>query len=166
MLWLKISDSSSRTVMSFCKTRVSGYWPSASAAGSTPSASAAKRSANWPKTCAWAVWRNASATKCPIDAAVVTKLKDRDEVFSQRTSIIFKSTQVVRMIDRKRNVLISVIAAALHVGVAANANDPESEYFNWDDAQDYAKAPTEKHLVSFLFNQLVKLNPELLPKKA
>jgi CreA protein len=42
----------------------------------------------------------------PIDAAVVTKLKDRDEVFSQRTSIIFKSTQVVRMIDRKRNVLI------------------------------------------------------------
>jgi CreA protein len=42
----------------------------------------------------------------PIDAAAITKLKDRDEVFSQRTSIIFKSTQVVRMIDRKRNVLI------------------------------------------------------------
>jgi CreA protein len=42
----------------------------------------------------------------PIDPAAVTKLKDRDEVFSQRTSIIFKSTQVVRMVDRKRNVLI------------------------------------------------------------
>lgn len=42
----------------------------------------------------------------PIDAAAITKLKDRDEVFSQRTSIIFKSTQVVRMVDRKRNVLI------------------------------------------------------------
>lgn len=42
----------------------------------------------------------------PIDAAAVSKLKDRDEVFSQRTSIIFKSTQVVRMVDRKRNVLI------------------------------------------------------------
>jgi CreA protein len=42
----------------------------------------------------------------PIDATAVSKLKDRDEVFSQRTSIIFKSTQVVRMIDRKRNVLI------------------------------------------------------------
>ncbi len=42
----------------------------------------------------------------PIDPAAVTKLKDRDEVFSQRTSIIFKSTQVVRMIDRKRNVLV------------------------------------------------------------
>lgn len=41
-----------------------------------------------------------------IDAAAVSKLKDRDEVFSQRTSIIFKSTQVVRMVDRKRNVLI------------------------------------------------------------
>jgi CreA protein len=42
----------------------------------------------------------------PIDPAAVTRLKDRDEVFSQRTSIIFKSTQVVRMVDRKRNVLI------------------------------------------------------------
>ena len=42
----------------------------------------------------------------PIDAAAVSKLKDRDEVFSQRTSIIFKSTQVVRMVDRKRNVLV------------------------------------------------------------
>lgn len=42
----------------------------------------------------------------PIDPAAVAKLKDKEEVFSQRTSIIFKSTQVVRMVDRKRNVLI------------------------------------------------------------
>lgn len=42
----------------------------------------------------------------PLDPASIAKLKDKDEVFSQRTSIIFKSTQVVRMIDRKRNVLI------------------------------------------------------------
>jgi len=42
----------------------------------------------------------------PIDPAVVARLKDKDEVFSQRISIIFKSTQVVRMVDRKRNVLI------------------------------------------------------------
>ena len=42
----------------------------------------------------------------PIDPAAVPRLKDKGEVFSQRTSIIFKSTQVVRMVDRKRNVLI------------------------------------------------------------
>jgi len=42
----------------------------------------------------------------PIDSAAIAGLKDKEEVFSQRTSIIFKSTQVVRMVDRKRNVLI------------------------------------------------------------
>lgn len=42
----------------------------------------------------------------PIDPGALAGLKDRDEVFSQRISIIFKSTQVVRMVDRKRNVLI------------------------------------------------------------
>ena len=42
----------------------------------------------------------------PIDPAAIAGLKDKEEVFSQRISIIFKSTQVVRMVDRKRNVLI------------------------------------------------------------
>jgi CreA protein len=41
-----------------------------------------------------------------LDAAAIARLKDGQEVFSQRTSIIFKSTQVVRMVDRKRNVLV------------------------------------------------------------
>lgn len=35
-----------------------------------------------------------------------TKLKDGEEVFSQRTSIIFKELHVVRFLDRKRNVLV------------------------------------------------------------
>jgi CreA protein len=41
-----------------------------------------------------------------IDADVVAKLKEREEVFSARISAIFKTTQVVRFVDRKRNVLV------------------------------------------------------------
>lgn len=42
----------------------------------------------------------------PIDAAKLADLKDGREVFSTRISAIFKSTQVVRFHDRKRNVLV------------------------------------------------------------
>jgi len=42
----------------------------------------------------------------PIDAAKLGELKDGREVFSTRISAIFKSTQVVRFYDRKRNVLV------------------------------------------------------------
>lgn len=42
----------------------------------------------------------------PIDASVVDKLKDDEEVFSARASAIFKSTQVVRFVDRKRTALV------------------------------------------------------------
>jgi len=41
-----------------------------------------------------------------VDPAAVAKLKEREEVFSARTSAIFKSTQVMRFVDRKRNVLV------------------------------------------------------------
>ncbi len=33
-------------------------------------------------------------------------LPDREEAFSQKTSILFKSTNVTRVIDRKRNTLV------------------------------------------------------------
>ena len=42
----------------------------------------------------------------PIDASELAALKDGREVFSTRISAIFKSTQVVRFYDRKRNVLV------------------------------------------------------------
>ncbi|MEO8557470.1 MAG: CreA family protein [Rhodospirillales bacterium] len=42
----------------------------------------------------------------PIDAQAVAKLKEKEEVFSARISAIFKTTQVVRFVDRKRNVLV------------------------------------------------------------
>jgi CreA protein len=42
----------------------------------------------------------------PIDADAVAKLKEREEVFSARISAIFKTTQVVRFVDRKRQVLV------------------------------------------------------------
>lgn len=37
------------------------------------------------------------------------ELKDGEEVFKARTSLVFKSMQVVRMLDRKRNVLIYLV---------------------------------------------------------
>jgi CreA protein len=41
-----------------------------------------------------------------IDPAKLTGLRDGKEVFSARTSAIFKTTQVVRFLDKKRNVLV------------------------------------------------------------
>ncbi|MEY4684347.1 MAG: hypothetical protein RLZ25_806 [Pseudomonadota bacterium] len=41
-----------------------------------------------------------------IDAGVMDRLKDEEEVFSARASAIFKSTQVIRFLDRKRGALV------------------------------------------------------------
>lgn len=41
----------------------------------------------------------------PIAVDLAT-LPDREEAFSQKTSILFKSTNVTRVIDRKRNTLV------------------------------------------------------------
>ncbi|MBM7063091.1 CreA family protein [Pseudomonas sp. UL073] len=37
------------------------------------------------------------------------QLKDGDEVFKERTSLVFKSMQVVRFFDRKRNALVYLV---------------------------------------------------------
>ncbi len=37
------------------------------------------------------------------------ELKDGEEVFTQRTSLVFKSMQVVRFFDKKRNVLVYLV---------------------------------------------------------
>ena len=42
----------------------------------------------------------------PIDTSKLATLKEGREVFSTRISAIFKTTQVVRFYDRKRNVLV------------------------------------------------------------
>ncbi|WP_395715241.1 CreA family protein [Reyranella sp.] len=42
----------------------------------------------------------------PIDALKVEKLKSPHEVFSERASLIFKTTQVVRFWDAKRRALV------------------------------------------------------------
>jgi CreA protein len=42
----------------------------------------------------------------PIDAAKVEKIKSPQEVFSERASLIFKTTQVVRFFDAKRKALV------------------------------------------------------------
>ncbi len=39
----------------------------------------------------------------------VGELKDGEEVFKERTSLVFKSMQVVRFLDRKRNTLIYLV---------------------------------------------------------
>jgi CreA protein len=42
----------------------------------------------------------------PIDAGRVEKIKSPQEVFSERASLIFKTTQVVRFFDAKRKALV------------------------------------------------------------
>lgn len=42
----------------------------------------------------------------PVDSDIMTRLKDEEEVFSARASAIFKTTQVVRFLDRKRQALV------------------------------------------------------------
>jgi CreA protein len=42
----------------------------------------------------------------PIEAAGVEKIRSPQEVFSERASLIFKTTQVVRFFDAKRKALI------------------------------------------------------------
>ena len=42
----------------------------------------------------------------PIDEAKVAKLRSPHEVFSERASLIFKTTQVVRFWDAKRQALV------------------------------------------------------------
>ena len=42
----------------------------------------------------------------PVDEAKLTRLKSPHEVFSERASLIFKSTQVVRFWDAKRQALV------------------------------------------------------------
>lgn len=40
---------------------------------------------------------------------IVGDLKDGDEVFKERTSLVFKSMQVVRFFDKKRNTLVYMV---------------------------------------------------------
>ncbi len=42
----------------------------------------------------------------PIDASKLTKLKNGDVVFKENLSLVFKTLQVVRFYDKKRNVLV------------------------------------------------------------
>src|ERR1700684_4498319 len=41
----------------------------------------------------------------PIDVDL-SKLRDNEEVFSQKTSIFFKTTRIYRMVDKSRNTLV------------------------------------------------------------
>jgi CreA protein len=45
----------------------------------------------------------------PIDVSKVDKLKSSQEVFSERASLIFKSTQVVRFWDAKRRAIVYLV---------------------------------------------------------
>src|SRR5277367_1413839 len=38
----------------------------------------------------------------------LSKLRDNEEVFSQKTSIFFKTTRIYRMVDKERNTLVYV----------------------------------------------------------
>src|ERR1700748_994720 len=45
----------------------------------------------------------------PIDEAKIATLKSPHEVFSERASLIFKSTQVTRFLDAKRRALVYLV---------------------------------------------------------
>ena len=45
----------------------------------------------------------------PIDEAKLANLKSPHEVFSERASLIFKSTQVTRFLDTKRRALVYLV---------------------------------------------------------
>jgi CreA protein len=57
----------------------------------------------------------------PIDIDL-SKLEDKQEVFSQKTSIFFKTTRIYRMVDKPRNTLVYVaISTKIVNGSPANA---------------------------------------------
>ncbi len=45
----------------------------------------------------------------PIDASRIARLKNGENVFSERASLVFKRTRVVRFIDGKRQALVYVV---------------------------------------------------------
>lgn len=57
----------------------------------------------------------------PIDADI-TKLRNKEEVFTQRTSIFFKATRIYRLIDKKHNTLVYLaVSSKLVDGSPANS---------------------------------------------
>ena len=57
----------------------------------------------------------------PIDVDL-SKLRENEEVFSQKTSIFFKTTRIYRMVDKPRNTLVYVaISTKIINGSPANA---------------------------------------------
>ena len=57
----------------------------------------------------------------PIDLDIA-KLKNKEEVFTQRTSIFFKATRIYRLIDKKHNALVYLaVSSKLVEGSPANS---------------------------------------------
>ena len=57
----------------------------------------------------------------PIDVDI-SKLKNKEEVFTQRTSIFFKATRIYRLIDKKHNTLVYLaVSSKLVEGSPANS---------------------------------------------
>ena len=57
----------------------------------------------------------------PIDVDI-TRLKNKEEVFTQRTSIFFKATRIYRLIDKKHNTLVYLaVSSKLVEGSPANS---------------------------------------------
>ena len=57
----------------------------------------------------------------PVDVNI-SKLQDKEEVFSQKTSIFFKATRIYRMLDKKNNTLVYLAVSSKFVnGSPANS---------------------------------------------
>ena len=71
------------------------------------------RQDRWGSRAAWGWRRIAPRRRSPVarwgPIQFSGELKDGEEVFKQRTSLVFKSMQVVRFFDRKRNALVYLV---------------------------------------------------------
>ena len=57
----------------------------------------------------------------PVDVNI-SKLQDKEEVFSQKTSIFFKATRIYRLLDKKHNTLVYLaVSSKLVNGSPANS---------------------------------------------
>jgi CreA protein len=63
-----------------------------------------------------------SAIKPAPSTSTFSKLTDDEEVFTEKTSIIFKATRIYRMLDKKHNTLVYIaVSSKIVSGSPANS---------------------------------------------
>lgn len=74
---------------------------------------------------------------------ITGELKDGERVFDERRSLVFKTLQVVRFIDRQRNVLVYVAYSDRVIGGSPKNSISSVPIMNWPGTQTWA-IPSER----------------------